>query len=83
MTCYKNRETKLEKHSHFVDGDDWKQFGRCNPSFARESRNIRFSIGVHDSNPFDYETICNFFYINFVEFITIHHYYYTFIVSKI
>lgn len=36
-----------------MDGDEWKQFDRRYPSFARESRNVRLGIGADRFNPFE------------------------------
>ncbi|XP_074347194.1 uncharacterized protein LOC141686025 [Apium graveolens] len=52
MTWHKNREIKEGELSHPSDGDDWKNFDKRYPSFAKEFRNVRLGLSSDGFNPF-------------------------------
>ncbi|XP_074351959.1 uncharacterized protein LOC141691115 [Apium graveolens] len=52
MTWHKNREIKEGELSHPSDGDDWKNFDKRYPSFAKEFRNVRLGLSSNGFNPF-------------------------------
>ena len=52
MKWHHNRVVIEGELSHPSDGDEWKQFDRRFPNFAREIRNVRLGLSTDGFDPF-------------------------------
>ncbi|CAM8887318.1 unnamed protein product [Rhodiola kirilowii] len=56
MCWHASPRDDVNRMVHPSDGESWKHFDRCHPSFASESRNVRLGLCTDGFNPWGMST---------------------------
>ncbi|CAM9000806.1 unnamed protein product [Rhodiola kirilowii] len=56
MSWHASPRADMHRMVHPSDGESWKHFDRCHPSFASEPRNVRLGLCIDGFNPWGMST---------------------------